>query len=731
MTDTPPEREGEGTWGKLRHRKAVQWGIAYVAAAWTVLQGLEYFTETYGWPSQIRQILTLVLVLGLPIVLVIAWYHGDRGHQRVTGPELALLALLGLLGCGVLWLYERRSEQAPAAAGAVKPAATPAAAEERPSIAVLPFENRSDKHEDEFFVDGIHDDILTQLTKVSALKVISRTSVEQFRDTRLPIKTIAEQLGVTKILEGGVQRAGDRVRINVQLIDANTDTHLWAESYDRELTAANIFAIQSEVAAAISNALKATLTPAERARAKAVPTRNLKAWEAYQLGRQRMAKRTSAALADAEQFFQKAINLDPKFTLAYVGLADTLSLQIDYGGLPATSALARAGAAVAKALELDPNLAEAVTSSAWLAFQSGQFAEAESQFRRAIELNPNYATAYHWSSRLFSVQGRYEEALRYAEKAVALDPLSVIINVNLGLSLERVARFRDALAAYRTAIEIEPSMPNSYLRIGAVYDFAFGRLDLAIPWFEKAEELDPGNPDYSLALAGLYLELGDNARARHWLDQALERGSGYSSAHAVMALLHLYAGERAKMLSSATKALEIEPRDSLALIVLRNADLQLGAYTGIRARYAKAFPELLAADPPQIDGTNYGAAIDLALVLQRTGERERAALLLDRSESFFRAIPRMGWMGYRITDAQVHALRGHRKEALAALREAENDGWRFLWRYHRDFDPALASIRNAPEFKAVFADIERDVARQRAELATRPKDAPLELAPAH
>ena len=171
----------------------------------------------------------------------------------------------------------------------------PAIKDARPSVAVLPFENRSREADDAFFVDGIHDDILTQLTKVGALKVIARTSVEQFRDTKLTTKEIGEKLGVTKVLEGGVQRAGDRVRITVQLIDAATDAHLWAESYDRELTAANIFAIQSEVAAAIAGALKATLTPAEQAAINAIPTQNLEAWEAYQLGKQRMASRTSAA----------------------------------------------------------------------------------------------------------------------------------------------------------------------------------------------------------------------------------------------------------------------------------------------------------------------------------------------------------------------------------------------------------------------------------------------------
>ncbi|HET7204793.1 MAG TPA: hypothetical protein VFI92_15640, partial [Steroidobacteraceae bacterium] len=312
MTE-PTDKGGEGTLARLRRRKVVQWGLAYTAGAWALVQGLSHAVATFHWSERIQQVGTLFLFFGLPIALVVAWYHGDRGEQRVTAAELTIILLLVLVGGGFLWQYGRPSGRT-VIPGAARPA--PATTNDRrPSIAVLPFDNRSHESGDAFFVDGIHDDILTQLSKVSALKVISRTSVEQFRDTRLPTKDIAQQLGVTKILEGGVQRAGDRVRINVQLIDADTDAHLWAESYDRELTAANIFAIQSEVAAAIAEALKATLTLDERTRVGAVPTQSLAAWEAYQLGNQRMARRTSAGLAEAEKFFRAAIDLDPEFAL--------------------------------------------------------------------------------------------------------------------------------------------------------------------------------------------------------------------------------------------------------------------------------------------------------------------------------------------------------------------------------------------------------------------------------
>ena len=215
------------------------------------------------WPRRLQQIATLALLIGLPVVLVLAWYHGDRGQQRVSTPEFAILTLLLLLGGGAFWYYQRASEAGRCAThgkrgstGRIARAKGCTPVRRRAALR----EPQPRREDDAFFVDGIHDDILTQLSKVSALRVISRTSVEQFRDTKLPMKAIADQLGVTKILEGGVQRAGDRVRVNVQLIDAATDAHLWAESYDRELSAANIFAIQSEVAAAIAGALKTTLT---------------------------------------------------------------------------------------------------------------------------------------------------------------------------------------------------------------------------------------------------------------------------------------------------------------------------------------------------------------------------------------------------------------------------------------------------------------------------------------
>jgi TolB-like protein/Tfp pilus assembly protein PilF len=722
VTDTPTEREVERIWSSLRRRKVVQWGLVYVAAAWGFLQGLEYVTETFHWPEQLRQIAFLAFLIGLPVVLVLAWYHGDRGQQRISTPEFAILTLLLLIGGGLLWWYaDRRPDSAPISATSAPD--RPSTIDDRPSIAVLPFDNRSRLEDDTFFVDGIHDDILTQLSKVSALRVISRTSVERFRKTELPVKEIAQQLGVKSILEGGVQRAGERVRIHVQLIDASTDAHVWAESYDRELTAANIFAIQSEVATAIAGALRTSLTAVEQARIDAIPTRSLDAWEAYQLGKQRLSRRTSAALTEAQGFFRKAVAIDPKFALAWVGLADTLTLQPQYTGRPPDVAFADAEQAVTRALELDPNLAEAWASAGLLASNRLQDERGEQMLRRAIALNPNYAPAHHWLSTTFVLTDRHE-ALAAAERAVRLDPLSAIINSHLGAARVDVGRFEDALVAFRQAIEIDPTMANAYSGIGDVHAYGFGRFDTAMAWYEKASGVDPGNPAMPAAVAFANWQLGDDREAGRWLDRTLAVGEGTAFTNLVAALLYLNRGDEAAARKHAQRAAEL---GTWVMPLVGDHDLRKGDYASARARYAKAFPDLFAKELPRLKFRDAFAAIELALVLQHTGEDERASALLDRSEAFLRRIPRMGLLGHGFWDVAIYALRGHTTMALARLREAEQAGCRLQWRYHRDFNPSLASIRNEPEFKAIFADIERDMAEQRARLAARPKDAPLEL----
>ena len=718
-----------GVWERLRQHKVAQWTLAYAAGAYTVLHAVEMMSGALDWPHVVVRVSTLLLLLGLPVAVTLAWFHGHKARHRVSGSELAVLTVLLMLAGGVLWFFGQRSDHAPAAAGPATAASATriaAAVDTRPSIAVLPFENRSAKPDDVFFVDGIHDDILTQLSKVSALKVISRSSVEQFRNTRLPARVIAGQLGATQLLEGGVQRAGQRVRINVQLIDAATDAHLWAESYDRELTAAGIFTIQTEVAAAVADALRATLSPAERTRVNMIPTQNLGAWEAFQLARQRMANRTSVGLAQAETFMLKAIDLDPDFALAHVGLADVLMLQQMYAGLPRDPGLDRVDAIIGRALQLDPDLAEAWALSALVHAERGQLGRAEQLFRHAISLNPNHATTYQWFSDMLGQLGRHGEAVQYAERALALDPLSGIISLNLAEQLVYAGRFEEAGARYRRTLEMDAAIPVAYGSLATLTAYVLRRPADAVPLLQKAIELDPGNPGNACWLAQIYLDLGDLAHADQATEAARRRWPDYPCLRDVVAAGHLYRGD----LAAAVLDLKRAPDQGMALYVSAFVDREHGKYQAALARYRKANPELFGKGLARVDGSNWRVAIELAPVLQAAGHDDQARVLLDRSEEVIRGLPRLGPKGYGVSDAQIFALRGQKGKALAALRAAEQAGWRGpYWRWWLSRDPGLDSVRNDPSFKAVFADIEGDMARQRAELATRPKDASMDLAP--
>jgi tetratricopeptide (TPR) repeat protein len=444
-----------------------------------------------------------------------------------------------------------------------------------------------------------------------------------------------------------------------------------------------------------------------------------------------MARRTAETLSDAEQFFQQAIDLDPKFALAYAGLSDSLTLQIEHAGAPPEATLARADAAVGTALELDPNLAEAWAASALIRSFRNQYDRADPLYRRAIALNPNYAAAYQRFSRNTGGLGRRDEALAAAEKAVELDPLSAIVNTDVGRALMSVGRFDEAADRLRRANEIDPEMPMPYRQLGVLDAYARNRFADAVPLLQKAAALDPDNPILEFYLARLHLDLGDDVEATRVIEAARQRWPDHGAVLMVSAEMHMNAGEWNAALKDAQRLLAL---DSWAVDAdevlrwLRDADLKQGDYQAARLRYAKAYPALLTPTPPTIDGSNWQAAVDVAPVLRAAGEGAAARALLDRADAYIRTIPRLGLAGYGIADAQIHALRGDKSKALAALREAEKAGWRGpFWRYYRDFDPNLASIRNEPEFKAIFADIERDMARQRAELAKRPKDAPLDL----
>ena len=320
------------------------------------------------------------------------------------------------------------------------------------SVAVLPFENLSNDSDNTYFADGIQEEILTRLAKIADLKVISRSSTLDYPIKSRNLAQIAKQLGVANILEGSVRRAADRVRVNVQLINAQTNSHLWAETYDRKLT--DVFLVETDIAKTIADSLKAKLTHAERQAIALRPTANPEAYELYLKGRFFWNKRTGADLRKAIDYFNQAIAEDPNYALAYAGLADCYDLLCEYSELSPKESYPKAKAAAIKALELDDTLGEAHTSLAYsLINYDWDWRSAEREYQRAIQLNPNYATAHQWYAECLSMLGRHIEAIAEIKRAQQLDPLSLIINQGVGGKYLYARRYDEAMAQFQRTLD--------------------------------------------------------------------------------------------------------------------------------------------------------------------------------------------------------------------------------------------------------------------------------------
>jgi TolB-like protein len=534
----------------LKERRLVQWAVAYLAGAWLVFQGTEVLADPWNLSTGLQRTIHLLLVVGFFVTLVLAWYHGEQGRQRASGPELLMIAALLAIAAILLTIVRPREE----AVTISKPVL--ALEGEKPAIAVLPFENISPDPSDAYFADGMHEQITSQLSQVSAIRVISRTSVMQYREERKPVRDIAAELSVNYVLEGSARKAEDRVRLTVQLIAADRDEHVWSEEYDRDLTVAHLFEIQSEVAERVASALEVELTASERQRIERHPTESLAAYDLYLLGRYYWNQLSAEGLERAIEYFERALDLDPDFALAYSGLADTYMVQTQGWGLAPRDVFPQAREAAERALELDPTLAEAHTSlGGVLLFYDWDFEAAAAAFRRAIELNPNYAQAPHWLGISLYSRARFAEASQAVERALALDPQSTYVKMNVGYLLYISRRYEQALESYSEAIRADSNAIVRALR-GPVYvqlgrfeegiadlefvaemlgernlipaaylGFAYaraGRRSDAERVIRELQELSARrfvNPDY---IAIVYMGLGENDEAIEWLYRATE-----------------------------------------------------------------------------------------------------------------------------------------------------------------------------------------------------------------
>jgi len=505
---------------RLKERRLVQWTVAYLAGAFVVLQVMDALEGPLGLTQGVQSAVLILLVVGLLITLVLAWYHGEKGHQRVSGPEFVLI--MALFGVAGLLLMSNRPEQE--ASGGVP---LPVSSLDPRRIAVLPFEHRSATDGDEYFTDGIRDDLLSQLAKLSGLTVISRTSLERYAGTTKSVPEIAREVGAGTVIEGGVQRVGERVRINIQVIDGTTDSHLWSETFDDVFSVQTLFEVQGAIVVQVADAVHATLLPSERSIIGTVPTTSDEAYELYKRGRFIWLHQVGTDFDRVAALYERAVAIDSEFALAYAGLAEVYG---DMAGLSDTDVpLSKARAAGQRALSLDPDLSEAHAAlgyiTHWFDWDS---ATARGHFEQAVRLSPSNSLALSDYGRFLLNFGDIEEAVANLRRAAELDPGTAFLATGLGRALYMAGRPREAVAVLEGALRLQPS-PYTHLQLGYAL-FSAGRPEEALR--EARLALVEAGRDSVWVMAGL-AELmaltGDIEGARPILSLVKEHPTGPES----------------------------------------------------------------------------------------------------------------------------------------------------------------------------------------------------------
>lgn len=646
MSSTP-----ESLIARLKRRKIVQWALAYVAGGWALLQVLDVFRETWEWPLALVQAITVLVGIGFFATLIVAWYHGERGQQRVSGPELLMLATLLVIAGAVLQVVRGSGPGESAAVTDGSPSATGTGSRPGTSvdgtggagartrrIAVLPFDNFSPGAEDAYFAGGVTEEITSQLSRIRDLTVLSRVAVERALASELSLEEIGRQLGAGSVLEGSVRMAANRVRITAQLIDVDTNLHVWSQDFDRDLD--DIFQIQTDVALAIARALRTTLTEGEVARVEMPLTTNVAAYQLY--------------LRQTELYGN-----NPTENRQAIGL-------------------------LREALELDPDFATARARLAW---------------------------RYVWENRLSGNPAFADTATALARDALAQDPELAAAHYALASSYTALERNSLARESFRRVLRTDPSNLAALLD-GSYFDAITGSSATALVLGFQAVILDPNGPNTRWHAGVPLLVLGDDARTEAWL--ALARDEGMADQRLDLAWVNLafQRGEMDRARELAVGVLERYPGEPEPEGVAASALITAGSWERVadvietRGRSAPdVFTNFLFVQRT--------ARTERAFVLAESGRAEAADRLFDEALALSEGAIQGGsacscrWVEL----AAIHAYLGEATEALSALERAFELGYMSHWMLR--VDPMFAPVRDDPRFADILKRMADELARQR------------------
>jgi TolB-like protein/Tfp pilus assembly protein PilF len=720
--------------GELRRRKVFRVAAAYAVVAWLLLQIADVLLENFGAPDWVFKSFTVLLVLGFPLAVVLAWVFEltPEGMKRTpaepepAGPGEArqgkLTDRLILIGAAAIiivmaveriWFAGRSGEAEPPVASATTGPATEEAEPADParSIAVLAFEDLSPDGDQGYFAEGISEELLNLLARSEGFRVAARTSSFKFKGSDADIGEIGRALNVETVLEGSLRKAGDQVRITAQLIDVDSGFHLWSDTYDRKLE--NIFSVQDEIASSIVRALQLQLDVGVQTAGR---TENVQAYDLYLRGRQLAREPTRSGLLQAIEIYEEALTLDPRFAGAYSGIAEAWTWLEDYGGIPSAEAFPKAEQAARRALALDPQSAEAHAAMAFVRDRYYNDAVGASRyFERTLELNPNYVTAYNIYGDVLRDIGNLDRMIEVHRKAVELDPLSVFMRTRLASKLLDVGKYDESRALLDEVLAEYPGNDYALEELGNLTR-QLGQYADAMQHFRVVHFARPGDPFSAAQIALVAALLGDMPLATAWIEAARQRGENNRWELFARESLAVAEGDWAKV--AETGAARGGPLGAYQRAV---AASRSGAWHEARRLLLES---LQLANYDAVQGArliHMSALLELAWVERQLGIEgweERAAsvekVIVDLRAQGGGLI---NWGGTTVSydAARLAAIRGDRDTALRELRTTEANLWLAPW--FLQYDALFAAWREDPEFIALVAAVDEHAAAERAKLA--------------
>ena len=714
---------------ELKRRNVLRVGAAYIVAAWLLIQVAETIFPLFGFDDTPARIVVVVLAIGLVPSMIFAWvfeltpeglirdkdidhsqFDTSQSGQKLNRMIMVVLTLaLGYFAFDKFVLDPVEDVQIAESAHQEGRSAALTESFGDKSIAVMPFTNLSADSSNQFFADGIHDDLLTRISNIQDIKTISRSSVMLYRDTSKSLRSIAKELRVNTILAGGVQRAGDQVRINLQLIDAESDANLWAQTYTRELTATNVFVVQAEITEAVAGALQAILSEDEQTQLEKQPTANLQALDAYYLGNQLLREATSESTGQAILAYQEAIGFDPDFALAYSKQASAVLAQVGASGLPMKTQLEKSRPLIDQAILLDPQSSEAFTAlGIWYRY-SRDSEKAFQAYEQAMALGPNNADALAgYGTMVQYYLSDPASAIKLYRRAIERDPQNVGLKTQLALALpdgESIRMLEDIVVEH-------PDYANAYRDLARLYSNLEFRHDKGIRVLRRAYELNPNHPPNSDWNAIMHWRLGDYDNTALWMNNIARIVPNPEHARIYRGWAFIAQPDFENARREFERPIINASLYWLGVFYLGSLDTAEGRPDDAIERYK----DYATVPLTRKSNTNFYFGISAIKTYQALGEQEKAQALIDNLISLIDANPSVTYHDSAIHDASIYALSGQEETAIAILEEwVDSGGATSLMQ--QPIRHGFAGLTDDPRYQSILRTVDDRLIEQKANLA--------------